>query len=175
MRQATLMYKIIASTVDYSHNREDCSDTMHLAKNDAATCAFDGRISVRSWGDSRSEVGHVRFCIMGNHMAITCATIMAITCSCDCLLWAFPLCRPPSAYIGISSSIQHLFSFFSSFRADMGIANTIQHPSLFSSFLACPGTAKLPSRTVLHASVYALMSIWQSGTGANPDKLYNII
>ena len=40
----TLMYKMIASTVDYSHNREDCSDTMHLAKNDAATCAFDGRM-----------------------------------------------------------------------------------------------------------------------------------
>ena len=31
MRQATLMYKMIASTVDYSHNREDCNDTMHLA------------------------------------------------------------------------------------------------------------------------------------------------
>ena len=44
MRQATLMYKMIASTVDYSHNREDCNDTMHLAKNDAATCAFDGRM-----------------------------------------------------------------------------------------------------------------------------------
>jgi hypothetical protein len=25
------MYKMIASTVDYSHNREDCNDTMHLA------------------------------------------------------------------------------------------------------------------------------------------------